>query len=102
MVAAASIPLLIVTVADAILVGLAPTENYSPSDSLMQLSLLLALSLLSPVLPLAAFFIAIVSIRQIARKQGTLKGQGLAWAAIALSSISLLFFICNTPGFLAA
>ena len=102
MVAGASIPLLIVTVADAILVGLAPMVNYSPSDSLIQLSLLLALSLLSPVLPLAAFFMAIVSIRQIARSQGTQQSQGLGWAAIALSTISLLFFIRNTPGFLAA
>lgn len=60
MVAGAGIPLLVVSVAGAMLVGLAPMENYSQSDPLMQLSPLLAVSLLSPILPLAAFIIATV------------------------------------------
>jgi hypothetical protein len=91
----ASIPLLIVPSGDAIPVGLAPIVDFSPSDASMLPCLLPARSLLSPVHLPAASFMAIVAIRQIARSRRTQKGQGLAWAARALGSVSLLVFICR-------
>lgn len=97
----AGIPLLIVPGGGGVHVGLAPIEDYSPSDALMLPRLLPARSLLSPVHLPAASFMGIVATRQIPRSQRTQKGQSLPWASRALGGGSLLIFICP-PGFLAA